>query len=157
MDDSLQKKKYWSDGGQHAFWSSVPACPCCWKTLFLLDFDKHSSLFIHFLNTDDQDQSQFCNYENLCQRDQAKPLKKHLFTVRSPLVRWHCALLFSYYHSQRLLFSPTKNNFSTTLTPTEKPRYTYWIVFCRFYLKQKYRYHNTKKYWFSIFKQRACV
>ena len=35
---------------------------------------------------------------------------------------------------QRLLFSSTKNNFSTILTPTEKPRYTYWRVFCRFYL-----------------------
>ena len=37
-----------------------------------------------------------------------------------------------------------KNNFLTTLTPTEKPRYTYWRVFCRFYLQQNHRYHNKK-------------
>ena len=66
---------------------------------------------------DDQDWSKFRNYENLCLRDQAKPLEKHLFAVRSPLWRWHCALFFSYYHSQQLLFSLTKNNLSTTLTP----------------------------------------
>ena len=42
----------------------------------------------------------------------------------------HCALFFlSCYHWQRLLFSHSKNNFSTTLTPTEKPRYTYCRVF----------------------------
>ena len=35
---------------------------------------------------------------------------------------------------ERLLFSHSKNNFSTTLTPTEKPRYTYCRVFWRFYL-----------------------
>ena len=37
--------------------------------------------------------------------------------------------LLSCYHSQRLLFSYSKNNFLTTLTPTEKPRYTYCRVF----------------------------
>ena len=58
-----------------------------------------------------------------------KPVEKHVFAVRQPPLWWHCALFFSYYHSQWLLFSPTKNNFSTTLTPTEKPRYTYWKVF----------------------------
>ena len=46
----------------------------------------------------------------------------------------HCALCFSCYHWQRLLFSHSKNNFSTTLTHTEKPRYTYCRIFCRFYL-----------------------
>ena len=37
----------------------------------------------------------------------------------------HYALFFSCYHSQPLLFLHSKNNFSTTLTPTEKSRYTY--------------------------------
>ena len=56
----------------------------------------------------DQDRSKFRNYENLCLQDQAKPLEKHLFSARTP--PWfHCTLFFSYYHSQRLLFSPTKN------------------------------------------------
>ena len=41
----------------------------------------------------------------------------------------HCALFFVCYHSQRILFSHSKNNFSTTLTPTKKPRYTYCRVF----------------------------
>ena len=41
----------------------------------------------------------------------------------------HCALFFPTIIRQRLLFSPTKNNFSTTLTPTGKPRYTYCRVF----------------------------
>ena len=44
---------------------------------------------------DDQDRSKFRNYENLCLRDQAKPLEKHLFAVRSPLLWRHCALFFS--------------------------------------------------------------
>ena len=83
---------------------------------------------------DDQDRSKFHNYETLCLRDQTKHLKKHLFAVRSQLLRWHWALCISCYHSQRLLFSPMKNNFSTTLSPTEKPRDTYCIFFCRFYL-----------------------
>ena len=38
------------------------------------------------------------------------------FASRTPPLWCHCALFFSYYHSQRLLFSPTKNNFSMTLT-----------------------------------------
>ena len=62
---------------------------------------------------------------------------KTSFAVRSPLLRRHCALFFFYYHSQRLLFSPMKNNFSTTLTPTEKPRYTYWRVFLQILLIAK--------------------
>ena len=37
--------------------------------------------------------------------------------------------LLSGYHSQRLLFAHSQNNFSTTLIPTEKPRYTYCRVF----------------------------
>ena len=86
--------------------------------------------------SNNQARSKFRNNENLCQRYQAKPLKKHLFAVRMLQLRWHCALFFSYYHSQRLLFSFTKKCFSMTLTPTEKPRYTYWSFFCRFYLQQ---------------------
>ena len=38
----------------------------------------------------------------------SKTFQKHLFAIRSSLLRWHCALSFSYYHSQRLFFSPTK-------------------------------------------------
>ena len=68
----------------------------------------------------DQDRSKFRNYENLCLRDQAKPLEKHLFAVRPLPLWWHCALFNPYYHWQQVLFSPTS---------TEKPRYTYWRVF----------------------------
>ena len=84
----------------------------------------------------EKDRSKFHKYENLCLRDQVKPLKKHLFAARTQPLRLHCKLLFfSYYHSHRLLLSPTKYNFSMTLTLTEKPRYTYWrVFFCRFYL-----------------------
>ena len=53
------RKKYWRDDGQHGFSTRLlPGCPCCWKTLFLLDFDKHSSLFIQLLHT----------YIHVCQR-----------------------------------------------------------------------------------------
>ena len=44
--------------------------------------------------SDDQGRSKFSNYKNLCLRDQAKPLEKHLFAVRSSLLRRHCALFF---------------------------------------------------------------
>ena len=37
--------------------------------------------------------------------------------------------LLSGYHSQRLLFSHSNNHFSTALTPTKTPRYTYCRVF----------------------------
>ena len=40
----------------------------------------------------------------------------------------HCC--FSYYHSQRPLFSPMKNNFSMTLTPTEKRDIHIEELFC---------------------------
>ena len=43
---------------------------------------------------DDQDRSKFRNYKNLCLRDQAKPLEKHLFAVMMPLLWWHCTLFF---------------------------------------------------------------
>ena len=46
------RKKYWRDGGQDEFSSRLlPACPWCRKTLFLPDFQNHSSLFIHLLHT----------------------------------------------------------------------------------------------------------
>ena len=55
--------------------------------------------------------------------------------------------VFSYYHSQRLLFSPTKNNLSTTLTPPPKNRYIH-IVECFFvdsiYSKTIYIIRKTK-------------
>ena len=40
---------------------------------------------------DDQDRSKFCNYKNVCLRDQARPLEKHLFAARMPLLWCHCA------------------------------------------------------------------
>ena len=79
---------------------------------------------------DDQDRSKFRNYENLCLWDQAKRLEKLLFAAMNAAAFDGIAhRLFSCYHSQRLLFSHSKNNFSTTLTPTEKPRCTYCRVF----------------------------
>ena len=79
---------------------------------------------------DDQDRSKFCKYENVWLRDQAKCLEKLLFAATNDAAIngiAHCFI--SCYHSQRLLLSHSKNNFSTTLTPTEKPRYTYCRVF----------------------------
>ena len=66
---------------------------------------------------DDQDQSNFCNYQNLCLRDQAKPLEKYLLLLGCRYYDGITHCFFTYYHSQRLLFSRTKNNISTTLTP----------------------------------------
>ena len=71
----------------------------------------------------------FSQLRKLMPTRSSKASRKNLFAVRSPLLRWHCALFFFYYHSQRFMFSPTKNNFSTTLTPTKKLRNTYWRVF----------------------------
>ena len=75
-----------------------------------------------------KDWLKFRNYQNLHLQYQARPLEKHLFAARRPPLWCHCVTFFSYYHSQQLLFSPTKNNFSMTLTPTKKPNYTYWRV-----------------------------
>ena len=78
---------------------------------------------------DDQDRSKFRKHENLCIRDQAKSLKKRLFAATNDAAIDSIAHCFFFcYHSQ-LLFSHSKNNLSTTLTPTEKPRYTYCRVF----------------------------
>ena len=49
---------------------------------------------------DDQDRSKFCNYENLCLRDQAKRLKKLIFVAMNDAAIdgiAHC--LLSCYHS----------------------------------------------------------
>ena len=79
---------------------------------------------------DDQDRLKFRKYENVCLRDQAKRLEKLLFTATNDgTIDGIAHYLISGYHSQRLLFSHSKNNFSTTLTPTEKPRYAYCRVF----------------------------
>ena len=59
----------------------------------------------------------------------AYKIKQNLFLLLGCHYYDDIAHFFSYYHSQRLLFSPTKNNFSMTLTPIEKPRYTYWSFF----------------------------
>ena len=95
---------------------------------------------------DDQEWLKFYDYQNLCLRNQARPLKN----IFLQLERCHYDVI-----AQRLLFLPTKNNFLTTLIPTEKPRYRYWrAFFCRFYLWQNHRYHF-KKIFFSIFKQKT--
>ena len=59
-----------------------------------------------------------------------KRLEKLLFAATNDVAIDGIAhhLLF-FYHSQQLLFSHSKNYFSTTLTPTEKPRYRYCRVF----------------------------
>ena len=36
----------------------------------------------------------FHNNQNVCLRNQARPLEKHLFAARTPLLWWHCALFF---------------------------------------------------------------
>ena len=82
---------------------------------------------------DDQDQSKFHNYKNYAYEIKQN-ISKNIFLLLG-LRRYdgiaHC--FFSYYHSQRLLFSPTKNNFSTTLIPL-KNRDINIEGFCRFYL-----------------------
>ena len=65
--------------------------------------------------------------------------------------------LLSCYHSQRLLFSHSKNNFSTTLTTTEKQRYTYCRVFIVDSIYNTTIDIITNNILFSIFKQRAYV
>ena len=61
--------------------------------------------------------SKFRKYENLCLRDQAN-VSKNFFLLLWRHRHWRlCTLFFSYFNSQRLLFSPTKNNFSTTSIP----------------------------------------
>ena len=71
------------------------------------------------------------NSANLDLRDQAKRLEKLLFAATNDAAIDGIAhRLLSCYHSQRLLFSHSKNNFLTTLTPTKTPRYTYCRVFC---------------------------
>ena len=82
-----------------------------------------------------QDRSKFHKYENLCLQDQAKCLEKLLFAATNDAaIDGIVHHLLSCYHSQRLLFSHSKNNFSTTLTPHRKPRYTY----CSFFLDSIY-------------------
>ena len=45
MDDSLQKKKYWRDGGQHAFSTQLCNVYVKFQMKFFVDF-----AFIHFLS-----------------------------------------------------------------------------------------------------------
>ena len=61
---------------------------------------------------DDQDRSKFRKYDNLCLRDQAKPF----FAAMNNVTIDSIAQFLSCYHSQRLLFSHSKNNFSMTWT-----------------------------------------
>ena len=67
----------------------------------------------------------------------------------------HCApFTFQLSLSQRVLFSHSKNNLSTTLTPTKKPRYTYCRVFFVDSIYSK-TIDIIRKTFFSIF--RLCV
>ena len=108
---------------------------------------------------DDQNRLKFRKYENLCLRVQANCLQKLLFAVTNDAAidgNVHC--FFFNYHSQRLLFSPTKYNFSTTLTPPPKNRAIHIVeFFCRFYLLQSHRYYKKRNLLFSSFRQRAYV
>ena len=65
--------------------------------------------------------------------------------------------LLSCYHSQLLLFSHSKNNFSTTLTPTDKPRYIYCRVFIIVSIYSTTIDIITNNILFFIFKQRTYV
>ena len=75
--------------------------------VFLRSLKRHVA-DIKNITGDDQNRLKFCNYDSLCIRDQEKPLEKHLFAARTPPFWWHCVLIFFYYDSQWLLFSPTK-------------------------------------------------
>ena len=104
-----------------------------------------------------KDRSKCRKYENVFLRDQAKRLEKLLFAATNDTaIDGIPHYLLSCYHSQRLLFSHSKNNFSTTLTPTEKPRYTY----CSFFVDSIYRKTIDiirKKILFSLFLDRGSM
>ena len=53
----------------------------------------------------------------------SKTIWKSSFCCSNTTIMMPLHTVFSFYHLQRLLFSPTKNNFSTTLNPIEKPRH----------------------------------
>ena len=79
---------------------------------------------------DDQDRLKFCKYENLCLWNQEKRLEKLLFPATNAAAIdgiAHC--FFACYHWQQLLFSHSKNNFSTTLTPPPKNRDIHIVEF----------------------------
>ena len=98
------------------------------------------------------------NSANLCLRDQAKRLEKLLFAATNDAAIDGIAhRLLSCYQSQRLLFSHSKNNFSTTPTPIEKPSYTYCRGFFVDFIYSTTIDIITNNILFSIFKQRAYV
>ena len=70
---------------------------------------------------DDQDQSKFRKYENLCLQDQAKRLKKHVFAATNDVTIDGIAQFFFLLSLAMAFVLHSKNNVSTT----EKPRYTY--------------------------------
>ena len=77
----------------------------------------------------DQDRSKFRNYENVWLRDQARSQKNIILLLgfhHNDFIS-HC--FFSYCHLQWLLFSPTKNNFSTTWTHRNTKIYILKIFF----------------------------
>ena len=79
---------------------------------------------------DDQDMIEIPRIRKCMPTWSSKRLKKIFVFCYERLRNWlRCLLVFSCYHAQRLLFSHSTNNLSTTLTPTDKPRYTYCRVF----------------------------
>ena len=81
-------------------------------------------------------------------------LSKNIFFIfRMPPLWFHCALFFSYYHSQRLFFSPMKKIIFDNPDPHRKTVICILkCFFCRFCLCQNHWY-NKQNIFFSIFKQ----
>ena len=75
---------------------------------------------------EDQDRSKFHKYDNLCLRDKAKRLEKLLFAATITAAIDGIGHFFFLLSLATAFVFTSKNNFSTTLTPTKKPRY---IVF----------------------------
>ena len=105
---------------------------------------------------DDQDWSKFHKCENLCLRDQAKLFEKLLFAATNDAAIDGITHCFFPASTGSILFSHSKNNFSTTLTLTEKPTYTYCRVFVVDSIYSK-TIDIIRQNFFSYFKQRAYV
>ena len=89
-----------------------------------------------------KDRSKFCNYPNLSLQDQARNIEKHLFAARMPPLWCHYALFFFLLSLVTAFVLTYEKLFLDNHEPTEKLRYTYWKVFCRFYLWQNHSYHK---------------
>ena len=111
---------------------------------------------------DDQDPSKIRIYKNVCLRNQAKPLEKHLFAVRTSPLWWNFSLFFP---------TITRNGFSFFLLSlatafvltyekkfldnTDPHRKTEIYILQSFFVNSIYSKTIDiirKKYWFSVFK-----